>query len=595
MTTATASPRRRSPSKAPAKTPARPRARKPKPTPIDLEALKISPEVGYYLTSRGYPMPTCVPKFKTPEPRTVRGAVFDELAVDRVIESMRLMRHTQGKWAGRPLEPDPWQVAYIIAPVYGWKRPDGHGGYLRIIRTQYVELPRKNGKTTLAGGQAMYLTAADGEEGGQVLAAAAGKDQAGYCFRPVRAIAEKSPGLTQHVQVYAGKIIHKRTGSYFAVASSVADLLHGANIHGAIIDELHIHKTRDLVDALETGTGARDQPMIVLVTTADDGKPGTIYAEKRSYVERLSRRVITDPTFYGVIFAADETDDPHVEATWRKANPGYGISPTKAFLESESRKARQSPANLSRFLRLHLGLRTKQETKFITLPVWDRNAGMVDERALAGRSCYGGLDLASTSDLCAFGLLFPDELDGFDVIVRLWAPEGAMQALNNRTARQADVWRREGFLTVTPGDVADYDYIREQINRDREHYVVTDIGYDAWNSSQLVNDLVGDGATMTPIRQGFVSLSAPTKAIAHKLLEGTAKTPKFRHGGNPALRWQVDNLAVAVDPAGNVKPDKAHSGDKIDGFVSLVIAMARALTSEPEGGSIYESRDMIVL
>jgi phage terminase large subunit-like protein len=553
------------------------------PPAATLRRLKLSPEVAWYLVSRGVPLPDCPPRWKTPEPRTVKGARFDPERVDHVVRSFRALRHTQGRLAGKPLVPDPWQIAYILAPVYGWVRRNDHGRWVRIIRTEYVELPRKNGKTTTAGGQAIYLTGADKEPGAQVYALAAGKDQARFCFAPVKALVDKTPRLRERFKPYADKIVHLRTGSYFQVVSALADLIHGANVHGAVIDELHVHKTRDLVDAVESGAGSRDQPLIVIITTADDGRQGTIYAEKRTYCEQLARRVLKDPTFYGVIWAADPGDDPFAEATWKKANPGYGISPTREFLESEAAKARQSPANLARFLRLYLGIRTKQATRYIDLAVWDRNAGArLDEQQLAGRRAFGGLDLASSADLCAFCLVFPGEEIGYEVLWRHWCPERAYDLLFKRTAGQAKVWRDAGLLVVTDGDVADYEWIEEQVLADAGTFRLVEVGYDPWNSSQTVNNLVTAGVEMVPVRQGYGTLSAPTKELLRLLLTGKRTRPVLRHGGNPLVRWQVDNLAVAMDPAGNVKPDKAASGDKIDGFSALVAALARALAHKPE-------------
>lgn len=561
----------------------------------ELDRLLISPEVGWYLASRGIPLPTCPPKYKTPEPRDVPGARFDPARVDKVLRAFKALTHTQGQWAGRPLVPDPWQVAYILAPVYGWVRRNDAGRWARIIRSEYVDIPRKNGKTTLAGGQAIYLTAADGEPGAQVYALAAGKDQARFCFDPVKVLAEKSRKLARHVRTLRDRIVHKASNSYFAVVSSLADLIHGANIHGAVIDELHVHKTRDLVDAVETGTGAREQPLVVMLTTADESRQGTIYAEKRNYAEALARGALYDPTFYGVIFGCDEGDDPFAEETWRKANPGYGISPTKEFLESEANKARQTPANLARFLRLHLGLRTKQSTKYIKLADWDKNAGMVDEELLAGRECYTGLDLGSVSDLAAVCHLFPDGAGGFDAVWRIWAPEENLRELDRRTAGNATVWAADGWLTLTDGNVIDYDAIRAQLVLDLEVFSVLDIAYDSWDATQLVNDLVEDGAPMSPIRQGFATLSAPTKSLQRLLMKGTPERPLLRHGGNPVMRWMIDNLAVAMDPAGNVKPDKAKGADKIDGVSALVNAFERTLRTEQTGDSVYENDGLMIL
>jgi phage terminase large subunit-like protein len=566
--------------------------------PDELEALKISPEVGWYLASRGIPLPTCPPKWKTPEPRDEAGARFDPARVDTVLSAFSSLQHTKGDWMGKPLKPDPWQVAYILAPVYGWVEYDQEAGrWVRIIRTEYVDIPRKNGKTTLAGGQAIYLTCADGEGGAEVYAAAAAKDQAKFCFNPVKTLAEKSKKLAPHVKALSEKIVHPKTGSYFQVISAAADLIHGANIHGAVIDELHVHKTRDLVDALESGAGSRRQPLVIMITTADDGKTGTIYEEKRQYAEQLARGALFDPTFYGVIWGLDPEAEPFSEESWRAANPGFGISPTRKFLESEAHKAAQAPANLARFQRLYLGIRTKQVTRYISLQEWDRNAGMVDPVSLEGRECFTGLDLGAVSDFTAYCLLFPDPVDTgtFDALWRIFAPQDNLRELNKRTAGNADVWVRDKWLTLTPGNVTDYDYIEASLKRDAEHYLVKDIAYDRWNSSQLVNNCVSAGLPMSPIGQGFASLSAPTKEIKRLLLSGTPEHPVLRHGGNPVLRWMVDNLAVAMDAAGNVKPDKAKSHEKIDGVSALANAMERTLRTEQPGSSIYEERDLLIL
>lgn len=564
--------------------------------PKVLRRLKISPEVGWYLYSRGIPLPSCPPRFKTPEPRRLAGAKFDPARVDKLLKVFSLLRHTQGQWAGRPLNPDPWQIAYILAPVYGWVRLNDAGHWARIIRTEYVELPRKNGKTTLAGGQACYLTTADGEAGAQVIAAAAGKDQARFCFDPIKTIAEKSPALSPHVKVMRDRIIHPRSGSYFTVVSSMADLIHGANLHAGVIDELHVHKTPDLVEAITTGTGAREQPLIVIITTADDGRPATVYAHTRARIEQLARGALKDVSVYGVIWGADPKDDPHAESTWIKANPGYGVSPTREFMISASAKAASSPADLASFQRLHLGLRTKQTTKYIALAAWDRNAGpRIDEADLAGRACFGGLDLASTSDITALCWLFPDEAGGYDAIWRLWIPEDNLDDLDKRTAGAASGWVREGWLSTTPGNVTDYDWIKAQVLADAETFDVQDIAYDRWNSSQMVNDLVAEGMPMSPIGQGYASLSAPTKELQRLVLAGSRKEPMLRHGGHPVLRWMVDNLTVQIDAAGNVKPDKGKASDKIDGVAASINALERTMRTEAPGESIYEERGPLIL
>lgn len=562
----------------------------------ELRKLKLSPEVVWYMRSRGLRLPDSPPAFKTPEPRRMKGARFDPARVDRVLKAFGLLRHTKGQWAGRPLTPDVWQVAYILAPVFGWVCWDEDANaYVRVHNHLYVEVPRKNGKTTLMGGIGIYLTCADGEKGAEVVAAATTEKQARFVFDPVRQLALKAPALKDYVKPLSGRIVHPRSGSYMEPVASVAEALHGGNIHGGLVDELHVHKSPDLVTTIETGTGSRTQPLIAIITTADDGRTDTIYARKRDYIEKLSQRVLKDASTYGVVWCADEDDDPFVEATWRKANPGYGVSPTRAYLRDAANRAKNSPLERAAFMRLHLGVRTNADSRYIDLPTWDRNAGLLEPTKLARRVAYGGLDLAATSDLCSLCWCFPTDDGSYDVLWRHWCPEEAFRTLNTRTAGAAQVWRKQGWLNVTPGNVADYDYIREQINRDREGFDVHGIGYDPWNATQLVNDLTGDEAPMVQLRQGYGTMSAPLKHIKHLLLEGAPDKPRYRHGGNPLMRWQTTNLAVAMDAAGNVKPDKKNSADKIDGWSAAVDAMAMAMAADPPQRSAYEDDDLMVV
>lgn len=547
---------------------------------VDLEELKLSPEVAWYLRERGYRPPTCPPAIKTPEPSSVRGARFDPARVDHVIASFRKLRHVKGRYAGRPFEPDCWEVAYYLAPVFGWvARSKDTGELARIITSAYVDLPRKNGKTTIGGGTAIYLTGADGEPGAQVICAATTRDQARFAFDPIKQLVKGSPTLQRHFQAMQAKIVHKPSGSYFQPVANVGDAQHGADLHGYVVDELHLHKTIALIEALETGTGSRVQPLGLFITTADSGRRHTPYDEKRSYVEKLARGSIKDPSWYGVVFAAGKDDDPFVESTWRKANPGYGVSPTRRYMSSRAKQAKNSPVDLASFQRLHLGLRTKQEYRYLELGAWDRNASIIDASRLAGRKCWGGLDLGSTSDLTALVWVFPTDEGAYEILTRAWTPADNVATLDDRTAHAASLWVKQGWLSTTPGNVTDYEFIKAAIDADRDRFLVQEIAYDRWNAQQIVNDLITAGAPMVQHGQGFASMSAPTKDLQRLVMTGTEEHPVIRHGGNPLLRWTVDNFAVAMDPAGNVKPDKQNASDKIDPVVALIMGLGRALAS----------------
>ncbi len=548
------------------------------PSPADLARLKLSPEVAHYLVTRGITLPDCPPLHKTPEAGEVmRRARFDGERVDRVLRTFASLRHTKGRWAGKPLNPDPWQVAYVIAPVFGWVAKNDRGSWVRVVREFYADVPRKNGKSTICGGVGIYLTCADGEQGAEVLAAATTEKQAGYVFAPIKQLAVKSPALSPYVKSLAKKVIHPATNSYFEVVSSVAEAIHGGNIHGAIIDELHVHATGGLVEAIETGTGSRDQPLIGIITTADDGKPNTIYARKRRYIEQLAARTITQASNYGVIWAAEHDDDPFAESTWRKANPGYGISPTREYLQDRADRARNDPAELGSFLRLHLGVRTRQVTRYIKLEDWDASAGMVDEKSLEGRRCHGGLDLASVSDLTALAWVFPPEEPGgaWPAIWRFWLPEAALPSLSKRTAGQADVWVREGWLRLTAGNVIDNDeVVRQIVERDGTRFDVSSLAYDRWGAVDVARRLDDDGVDVVPTGQGYASMSGPMKELLRLTL-----TRRVVHGGNPVMRWMIDNLAVDTDSAGNVKPAKDKAADKIDGIPAVVMALKECMAT----------------
>lgn len=563
-----------------------------------LGRLKISPEVAAYMLSRGLKLPEewQTPKIKTAEPRGVDGAVFDPARVDRVLAAFHMLRHTQGKWAGKPLDPASWQVAWILAPVFGWIHRNSDGIWVRIINDLYVDVPRKNGKSTLSGGIAVYMLGADGERGAQVVCAASTEHQAGFVFQPVKQLVEKTPALEGVMKAHQKRIVHPSSGSYMEVISSAADAAHGMNLHCFICDELHVYKTPDLVRTLETGRGSRTQPLGVRITTPDAGKSHTIYDETRRYVERLASGTIHDDSWFGVVWGASETDDPFAVETQMRANPGYGVSPSADYLAKQALRAKNSPEELANYLRLHLGIRTKQETRFLTLDSWDRNRGPVDAKDMPekfkGRACFGGWDLAAVSDLTAWSLVFPCNDGSYDAMVRFWTPEGNLHDLDKRTSGAASTWVADGFLTLTPGDVTDYAFVERRILDDLRAYDVQTIGYDPWNATQVVNDLESSGVSesrLTIVRQGSKTLSPVLKELQRLLLAGDAEHPLFKHGGNPVLRWNVDNLAVKTDVNGNVQPSKADARDKIDGVAATLNALSEAMTRTVRRRSVYET------
>lgn len=523
------------------------------------------------------------PLWQTPLPPDVPGAWFDQAAVDKVVRALRALRHTKGKWAGLPVELEPWQLEHIVAPVFGWKHPDG----TRIIRTAWIEMPRKNGKSTVASGLALVLLCADGEQGAEVYSAAGSRPQAQIVFDEAKKMARATPALSKKLRLLAGTISVLKTGSRYQALSRIAEAAHGLNVSGAIVDEVHVHKSRHLIDAIETGTGARRQPLVIFLTTADDGDETTIYAEKHNYTVQLAKRVIADPTFYGVIWAAEETDDPFDERTWRKANPGLGVTVSLDYIRQEAHRAQMLPAYLPTFLRLSLNRRVRAENRALNIADWDASAGLVVEEQLAGRECYGGLDLASTLDIAAFVLVFPGEGGTFDVLCRFWTPEATIPERSRRDQVPYQFWVDQGVMTATPGEVIEYAAIEQEIGRLGERFNIREIAYDRWGANQMRQNLEGAGFAMVDMGQGYASMSAPTKELLKLVI-----SKHIRHGGHAVLRWMADNLVVRTDAQGNQKPDREKSRQKIDGMVAAIMALDRATRHEPPKRSIYEDRGL---
>lgn len=517
------------------------------------------------------------------------GTWADVEAADRVVEYFcRYLKHVKGEWAGQPLIPDEWEAERLLCPAFGWKKADG----LRLIRTVLLFVARKNGKSTIAGGVGNYLVSADGEPGAEVYSAAGDRDQAAIVFDTAKGMVESSDDLRSRAEVFRRSISFPATNSVYRVLSADAYTKHGLNAHGIIFDELHTQPNRDLYDVLCTSVGARRQPMIWLITTAGFDRNSICY-EVYDYAQRVQAGTLIDPTFLPVIYEVGEKEDWLSEENWYKANPGLGKSVKLDYLRTEAKKAKEVPAYQNTFRRLHLNQWTQQATRWLDMSLWKRNGELEPVRAeqLLGRLCYGGLDLASTTDLAAELLLFPPE-DGegiWDVLCRFWMPEDNLQERVRRDKVPYDAWLRDGLLTATEGNIIDYDVIRNQINTDAMNYNLKEMAYDRWNATQLVTQLTGDGVVMVPFGMGFASMAAPSKELV-KLLQGEM----LRHMNHPILMWMAENISVRQDPAGNIKPDRSTSGGRIDGIMALLMALGRTMVGDNQK-SVYETRGLEVL
>jgi phage terminase large subunit-like protein len=502
------------------------------------------------------------------------GYYFDEAAANKAVLFINRLQHTKGRWAGTPFDLRKWQKK-IIREVFGWKNPDG----TRKYRTVYIEIPRKNGKSELCSGIALYLLCADREPAAEIYGAAKDRDQATIVFNPAAEMARRRPGLRRRCKIIdsSKRIIVPKTNSFYrAIPADAAGSL-GFNAHGVIVDELAVQPNRDLWDALTTSQGAREQPLTVAITTAGINQQGICW-EQHEYARRILDGTIEDPTFYAVIYAAPESADWQSKKVWRACNPALGDFLRMSYLETECRKARESPAFQNTFRRFYLNQWVQQVTRWIDLDLWDENAGVVQEDALRGRTCYGGLDLGSVSDLTAWAMVFPheDDPEEVDVLARFWCPEARLRDTANPYRDSYQVWKRQGWLQTTPGEATDYAFVKAQILKDAATFRLVDMNVDRlFQAHQLATELTDEGLKVAGFGMGFLSMAAPMQEFMHRLLGR-----KLRHGGNPVLRWMANNVAVRQDPAGNLKPDKAASQGKIDGIVALVMGLDRAMRHE---------------
>lgn len=511
-----------------------------------------------------------------------RGLYFDEEAGARVLRFFDFLRHSKGEWGGQPFILSPWEQAYLFV-LFGWMKEDTG---LRRFRISYLEVARKNGKSAISSGVALYLLDGDREPGAEVYSAATKRDQAKIVHGEACRMVKASPMLKQFITVRSDSIFVTDTNSKFEPLSSDYNSLDGLNVHGVIVDELHAHKTRDLWDILETATGARRQPLMFAITTAGVSRQ-SVCRELHDYLEKVLEGTLEDDSFCGVIFTLDEGDDYADESVWIKANPNLDVSMKRDDLRDKLRKAKEAPAALNAFLRLHMNIWTQSETRWLSPDAWAACSGQTPMEQLKDAPCYAGLDLSSTTDISAFVLKFPET---GDVLSWYWIPEDKMWKRERRDRVPFSAWARHGYVEPTPGNVIDYEYIKERIRAIKAEFRgLREIGYDPWNATQIAIQLEEEGFNVVPVRQGYQTLSPAAKELEREVLSG-----ELKHGGNPVLSWMASNVVLSTDPAENIKPDKSKSIERIDGIVALCIAISRQINNE-DTESVYEKRGLLVL
>lgn len=508
--------------------------------------------------------------------------MYSEEKADRIIRLIKTLKHTKGKWAGVPYNLQPWQeeeFRYIFGTV------DDKGN--RIVKTVFKTEARKNGKSEDAAVMAILLLFADREPGAEIYGAAADTDQAAIVFSVALRMIEQSPVLAKRCKILEStrRIILNSDRSFYRVLSADHATKHGFNAHGVIFDELHTQPNRHLWDVLTTSQGTREQPLIYSITTAGFDKKSICY-EQYDYAKKILSGRVKDPSFYPIIYELDEKDDWKDEKLWKKANPGLGVFRNIDEMRRMFQKALVVPSLQNTFRRLYLNQWTEQEEKWIDSDTWDKCYLNYHGKDLEGKACYAGLDLASTLDIAALVLVFEED-STYRFLPYFWCPEEKISERYEKGYTYYQDWVDAGFMFTTPGGVIDYRYIRKKIRELYESYNIKEIAFDRWGATEIVQYLEDDGFETVTFGQGFASMAAPTKELLRLIL-----SKNLYQNNHPVMNWMIDNVTVKQDPAGNLKPDKAKSQDKIDGVVALIMGIARAMVNIGNT-SIYDERGVI--
>jgi phage terminase large subunit-like protein len=489
------------------------------------------------------------------------GYYFNKNAALKAFAFFSLLRHSKGEFAGRPFELSDWQM-FIVWCLFGWMRSDGS----RRFRYAYVEVARKNGKTTFAAAIALYMLVLDGEDGAEVYMAATTRGQARICWTEARNMVGKSSALTKKIQRWSHALTMESTLSKMEPLSRDSDKLDGLNPHFAVIDEFHAHKTDDLYNVLKSATGARRQPMLFTITTAGFDKLGPCFSMRKTYIDILKGIKEQENTFV-IIFTLDEVDDWKDPKNWGKSNPNLGVSVKAEYLNEEFNSA------VNRGGSEEVNFKTKNLNVWVDAPtVWIQDElvvscrhGVMDEE-LTGQVCYAGLDLASHVDITALALYFP-ELKA--VKVHYWIPEAKVEEEADRVDYKR--WVNEGRIFTTEGNVIDIDQQTEDVYRIIKRYNCRNIAFDpakAYHGTVQGLQKKGLNQVLDEFDQGIRSMSEPTRELERMVTGGEIDLM-----GDPVLRWMFRNAVAVKDANDNIKLHKAKSQNKIDGLIAIVNAI----------------------
>lgn len=515
-----------------------------------------------------------------PTGRSSRSDRLDRARAERALAFMGRLPQVKGRWAGRPLELAPWQRE-IVTELFGRVGSDGRRRY----QFAYISVPRKCGKTTLATAIALYLLFADGEHGAEVYSAATSADQASLVYQLAAAMVRRSPPLRRRARVIDSlrRIVVPATDSLYRALPADEATAWGLNPSGVIVDELHAWRRRELWEALTTGSRAREQPLVVIITTAGWDRQ-SIWREVYEHACRVRDGLTDDPRWFTWIREPPPGSDWRSRRVWRYCNPALGSILSMEEIEEAYRRAEGNPVAEAAFRRLYLNdATTEQEQPAIPLAIWDKGSVSVPLEELEGAECVGGIDLGQVSDLSAFVLLFPRPGGAVYALVRAWTPQDRLADTANPDRQLYRTLVTRGWLRVAPGPTVTASLVRDQVLEDARRYRIRSVAADPWHAPDLIRDLNEAGIETVSLSQTMANLAAPSAELERLVLEG-----RLWHGGNPLLRWQVANLIWRTDISGNRRPDKRSSRGKIDAITALINALERLIRIRGERAPVWE-------
>jgi phage terminase large subunit-like protein len=504
---------------------------------------------------------------------------------DKAVRFVRKLRLHEGRFAGKPFPLADWQER-LIQRIYGPVDELGR----RQVRTVFVMVPRGSGKSSLAAALGLLHTfGPEKEAGGQVIAAAADREQASIVFTAASRMIQHDAVLSRITNITPSikRIQHPASGSTFRAVSHEAYSKHGLSITCLLADEIHAWPTRELWDVLTTSMGKREQPLTLAITTAGVGREGIAW-ELYDYARRVQAGEVDDVTFLPVLLEPPEGFDWRDPAVWAYVNPALGVFRSLEEMQTSAKRAEHVPAQQAAFRQLYLNeWREGHAEPWIDLDLWDQAAtDLTLDDIPDGVRAWIGVDLASVSDLAAVVTVVEHE-GGYFCRPAFFCPAEGIRRRGERDGVNYPLWAEQGYLTATPGSVIDYSYIEQHIADLAERFRVQVI-IDRWNSTATTTRLQEQGIDVVTMGQGYASLSPAMKETERLIL-----ARQIAHTGCPILRWNLSNVAVARDPAGNIKPDRAKSKDKIDGVLGLIMAVGVASASP--GASVYEERPIFLV